>query len=263
MSDINAENIITQNDCFILTLLSVVGDREEQQDSFGYKLDKTDGIVVVCDGMGGHNGGRTASTLTVNKVLELADPRLPTPDEDILKNMAIIADKAVSELTYDDGSPLNAGSTLASVIVKDMCMYWVSVGDSRVYLRRGQEFLKVTNDHNYLLALDEGLRSGEISPSQYSNELVRGEALISYIGLGNVQLIDYSESPLRLCSGDEILIMTDGLYKIVTDAEMQEVMLKSISIENVVHQLESVAANNAAINNVNRDNMTVAVIKIK
>ena len=255
--------VTTQNDTFEMSLLSVIGDRAEQQDSFGYKVEENDGIVVVCDGMGGHNGGQTASSLTVNKVLEFVSDGIPDPTQDLLRAMATESDKVVSALTFGDGSPLNAGSTLAAVIIKDMSLCWISVGDSRIYLKRGKEFLKVTNDHNYLLALDEGLESGEISPQQYTNELARSEALISYIGLGNIQLMDYSESPLKLYKDDLIIVMTDGLYKLVSDEQMFSVSQSVGDLTELVKIFDETAHNKATINSINRDNMTVAVIKIK
>ncbi len=253
----------TQNDAFEMSLLSVIGDRAEQQDSFGYKVGQNDGIVVVCDGMGGHNGGQTASTMTVNRVLEFVRDGIPHPTQGLLRSMASESDKAVAALTFGDGSPLNAGSTLAAIIIKDGELCWISVGDSRIYLKRGQEFLKVTNDHNYLLALDEGLESGEISPQQYTSELSRGEALISYIGLGNIQLMDYSESPLKLYKDDLIIVMTDGLYKLVSDEQMFSISQSVSHLPELVRAFDETAQNRATINSINRDNMTVAVIKIK
>lgn len=255
--------VFTQNDTLEMSLLSVIGDRAEQQDSFGYKLENADGMVVICDGMGGHSGGQTASSLTVNKVLEFVADGIPQPTQELLRSMAIESDNAVSALTFTDGTPLNAGSTLAAVIIKDLQLGWISVGDSRIYLKRGQEFLKVTNDHNYLLALDEGLETGEISPQQYTNELSRSEALISYIGLGNIQLMDYSESPLKLYKDDLIIIMTDGLYKLVSDEQMFSISQSVGDLTELVKIFDETAHNKATINSINRDNMTVAVIKIK
>ena len=55
-----------QNAVLDVSILSVIGDREEQQDSFGYSLKVNEGIVIVCDGMGGLAKGEVASATVVN-----------------------------------------------------------------------------------------------------------------------------------------------------------------------------------------------------
>ena len=62
-----------ENNVFELALLSVIGDRKEQQDRIGYSLKDTEGIAVICDGMGGHQGGQLASTLAVKNFVDAYD----------------------------------------------------------------------------------------------------------------------------------------------------------------------------------------------
>ena len=62
--------ITDENPSFCFAALSVIGDRDEQQDSFGYSFGKEEGMIVVCDGMGGLEGGKIAGKLAVETFLD-------------------------------------------------------------------------------------------------------------------------------------------------------------------------------------------------
>ena len=70
--------IKAENKVFGLVFLSSMGDRADQQDSAGYLLDEDGGTVIICDGMGGHKGGKLASSIGVELFLE----RIPTINRD-------------------------------------------------------------------------------------------------------------------------------------------------------------------------------------
>lgn len=254
------------NDCnavFDFSIISVMGDRAEQQDSFGYSLKNNEGIVVLCDGMGGHEGGRVASNVAVNCFISDYDAEYPSNNPDqLLIDCAIKIDKKIASLTDPDGKLLKAGSTAVALVIKEKKLYWCSVGDSRAYLLRNSEFVQITQDQNYKTVLNEKLRAGVITEIDYQKELKRGEALISYIGIGNLSLIDYNSSPLELESKDRLIIMSDGLYKLVSDNEMQRVIENFKNKSEALQALDMKAKKAAKHNSVSRDNMTVAIIEV-
>lgn len=253
-----------ENSAFQMAALSVIGDRADQQDSFGYALKQDEGLVVVCDGMGGHEGGKTASEMAVQTFLaQYSETYLIAQQTEKLIETAKKTDDMISQLRNEQGDLLKAGSTLVSVLVNRKKLMWCSVGDSRAYLVRNGEMVQLTQDHNYHTVLIEKLNAGLINKVEFEKENNRGEALISFLGIGNLALIDYSESPLEIKKDDKIIIMSDGLYKIVSDSEIARILDNFNNIGEAVQALEMKAKKNAKNNNESRDNMTVVLIKVK
>lgn len=241
----------------------VIGDREDQQDSFGYHVEEGEAILTVCDGMGGHEGGRRASQTAVATILNLYEETYPCQEIPArLREITVQADAAVSALTGPDGGPLRGGSTMLTLVLRGREMYWNSVGDSRIYLFRNGECVQVTQDQNYETVLREQLRAGEITQEDFEREIPRGGALVNYLGIGGLGLIDYNEMPLLLQPDDRILMATDGLYRLVTDAEIRTVLDNFRNIEDALAILEQKARRGAAARLVSRDNMTTALIRI-
>ena len=95
----------------------------------------------------------------------------------------------------------------------------------------------------------EKANAGLLDEEEFAKEDVRGEALISFLGIGNLALIDYSKSPLELQKDDKIIIMSDGLYKIVSDAEIARILENFNNIWEAVQALEMKAKKNAKYGN--------------
>ena len=85
----------------------------------------------------------------------------------------------------------------------------------------------VTKEHNYLMLLNKQLEEGTIDEEEYAREVKRGAALISYLGMGNVNLMDANPNPLPLEDGDIVVLCSDGLYKALSDAQIYEIISKN------------------------------------
>ena len=250
--------------CFQMAFFSSIGGRADQQDSAGFEFTDNGGIAVVCDGMGGHAGGKLASSYAVSKSLELyADRDRMIPINEFLLNSADSIDRYVNNISYPDGTKMQAGSTMVCVVLERDSLYWLSVGDSRIYLSRNDEFVRITTDHNYLTRLNYGLSSGQITKAEYEAELYKGDALVSFLGVGGMSMIDYNESPFMLKKNDMIILATDGLYKLISDDQIKSLTDNFSNISDAVQALELKVRRIAAQNNIGRDNMTAAIIKIK
>ena len=140
---------------------------------------------------------------------------------------------------------MGAGTTLASVAISGNRLYWLSVGDSRIYIFRRNEMVQVTNDHNYFYRLNQQLADGLISRSKYHEEAGNGEALISFIGMGGILLMDLNEAGFSLQAGDTVLLCTDGLYRSVPDDEMLKIVVSSSTAEEAIRCLKKTIADKA------------------
>ncbi len=257
------QQVTDNNATFSIAVKTVLGDREDQQDCFGYELMQDEGIVVLCDGMGGYEGGKVASNTAVECFLSEYSSSYPCDDEiDFLYNTTLAANRKICELITSSGKLLNAGSTVVAVMIRNGNLFWSSVGDSRAYLLRNDEFVQFTKDQNYRTVLSEKLTAGLIDEEQFNTESSRAEALISFLGIGKLDLIDYNKEAFPLLKDDKILIMSDGLYKILSDEEIARIVGNFSNISEALEALEMKVKKYARVNNICRDNMTVAIIKI-
>lgn len=257
-----------KNDELELVIYSVLGDRQEQQDSFGYNILNNKLICTICDGMGGHKGGKIASKLAVSQMIKNVDLQQESDYHQKMISSISEIDEAIYGLRDESDNPLNAGSTIASIYVSDNKLFWASVGDSRVYLFRNKKYVQLTKDQNYRTYLDERLRAGEIDIDEYNLQCTKeeAEALINYAGIGNISkslFIDCNRTPFKLLKDDILMIMSDGVYKLLDNNEIYNIVNKFDDIVDIAQNMELKIIDNSKKNQIERDNTTLAVLKIK
>ncbi|MBQ6231702.1 MAG: serine/threonine-protein phosphatase [Eubacterium sp.] len=211
---------------------SIIGTREYQQDTVFSNVENGIAVGVVCDGMGGLEGGEIASQKAAITFAEDFYGWIAEEDfkEDkiisFLKEEAVKMDRAVSSLKNSSGDYLDAGTTVVVTTIFENRMYWMSVGDSRIYLMRNGNIHQITRDHNVKLLIDEEKKRGLISQEEYDKKARNAEGLISYLGIGNLELIDTNEGdkPVFLEENDIVILCSDGVYKRLTDQAIAEII---------------------------------------
>lgn len=201
---------------------SMQGDREYQQDAMYYKRNGGSVLAAVCDGMGGLQAGERASQEAV-RILDENFGKLDqsTGIPSFFKQSAIDMDCTVSALSDENGEPVQAGTTITAVYVKKNQLFWMSVGDSKLYLIRNGKMTSVTTTHNYGMWLE---RQAICAEKHSLNNAARREALISYLGMNGISLIDYNEKPFIMQPGDIALLCTDGLYKAIPENGIRQIV---------------------------------------
>jgi serine/threonine protein phosphatase PrpC len=204
-----------------------IGARQDQQDSFGFSDPGNEAFVahggflgVVADGMGGLSHGSEASHAAVRTFLSAYESKAPGESiPDALARSLIAANRAVVTLADHFGSRNGTGTTLAAAVLHGDSLYWVSAGDSRVYLCHGNTLTRITSDHVYARHLNEQVAQGKISRSEAEGNAERA-ALTSF--LGDLKEVDRSLRPFVVRPGDHIFICSDGLYRALSEAEITE-----------------------------------------
>lgn len=238
---------------------SALGTRAEQQDSYYINQNDHSVLAVVCDGMGGLSNGQRASLTAacqLGKLHKQKSAAVPFPV--FFVNASDVLDDTVHSFSSSDGK--RAGTTLVAVALEENCLYWLSCGDSRLYIIRKNEIVQVTRDHNYKLTMDELLQQGKITKTKYEQELCRSEALISYIGMGGIDLLDLNGTPFMLQDSDLLLLMSDGLYRCISDQDMLCTATKGEPVGAIVTQLLELAEKNA---HGAQDNTTIVAVRYR
>ena len=209
--------------------------------------------------MGGLSGGEKASKLCTSIVYDTfhSDKEFSSIPE-FYKYVIYQADKSVATIESDDGSRIaGAGTTLASVVIDDDELYWAGVGDSRIYIIRGEEILCITKDHNLLMLLNEQVKKGEITQEEADSN-PKKEALISFIGIDGVRYVNMNNKGLKLMSGDYIVLCSDGLYRSLSEEEIRLIVRDfGMETQETAEALTSYAISKGYKN---QDNTSVVVI---
>jgi type VI secretion system protein ImpM len=175
--------------------------RDENQDAFVERAD--DGLWLVADGMGGHQGGRLASQLVAERVQQVAVAGDATAIARDLST-AIMGANADLRSRGEEHPGFDGGTTVVALCVHGEQGIALWAGDSRLYRLRGGEIAQLTRDHS--VAEEAGIMTGD------GHMLTRA--------VGGADLLTLDELRLDIQPGDRFLLCSDGLYGDLTSAEI-------------------------------------------
>jgi protein phosphatase len=193
------------------------GARKEQQDAYacfdGY-------MAVVADGMGGMRLGREAADAAVRAFLDAyAEKTEREAIPDALRRAVFSANASVLKLADEHDVRGEAGTTLIAAVIREDELYWISVGDSRIYRLDGQSIEQLNEEHNLKSKLERLAAQGLVDKEEAGAHPQR-EALLSYIGIEELTEIDMPQTPIELSPDSCILLCSDGLYRTLPDDEI-------------------------------------------
>lgn len=200
--------------------------RRSNQDSFAVVERGSYALAVVCDGVGGANGGEIASDTAIRVFCQSVRSSLSDADafsdsrriEDILSEAVSEANAEVFRKAQDEPELEGMGTTLVAALIHGQDVFVVNVGDSRLYmLKKDGALEQVTVDHSFVQYLiDRGL----ISPAEAKTHPNRNIILRS---LGNTEDVQPDFFRLERGSFRQLLLCSDGLYNMVSPDDLYAV----------------------------------------
>jgi protein phosphatase len=230
--------------------------RERNEDSLA--IEPSLGLMVVADGMGGHNSGEVASRLAVDTILEYArkwiggetlivpeggDPALSVRARQ-LSAIVQVANTMIFEKSRAFPKDHGMGTTVVAVLADGDRLTVAHVGDSRLYLLRGGLLQQLTEDHS--LVADQ-VRHGLISREQGEKSALQN-ILTRALGTEERAAPDLSEHPIL--PGDSFLLCSDGLTKMVPESEIVRIVSANPSCEAAAKALVDEARRAGGLDNV-------------
>lgn len=224
--------------------------RDENQDSYGVIESSASRFFIVADGMGGVQGGATASKMAVSVVEQYLKDKEVFSAEDICEAISI-ANKLIFEKGSSDAALNGMGTTFVGMAFVDDKMFVINVGDSRGYCFRKGRSRRLTEDHTLVMEL---VRSGTITAEQAGNHPV-SHMLTRSLGPAPEIEIDCYLNDSGPLPGDIYLLCSDGLYNMVTEKEMAEIIANN-NIDQATEMLIELANQRGGT-----DNITLIIIE--
>lgn len=211
--------------------------------------------AVVCDGMGGANGGNVASSVAAQKIKEFLiagfNENMSRHDlKNLMINAVNRANDAVFEMSQEKAELLGMGTTVVVLVASKGLLHVVHAGDSRAYLKNKEGLEQITMDHSYVQDL---VNIGQITLEEAKTHPQRN-IITRVLGVHQELHVDYS--CFDFSPGDVTLACSDGLTSYVDEKLLLEYM------EKYGHNGEALAKQlvQYAVKSGGADNITVAVI---
>ena len=230
-----------------------VGRKREMNQDYVFATDESLGtlpnLLVVADGMGGHKAGDFASKYTVEVLKEELKHTLKDGPEEILKDAAQTANHKLIEKADEDINLEGMGTTLVAATVIDHTLYFINVGDSRLYLLN-KDIRQLSRDHSLV---EEMVRLGGIKPEEAKHHPDKN---IITRAVGAEDKVEPDFFTVELQEGEIVLMCSDGLTNMLEDEEIRMIISGA---RDLVEKAESLVE--AANANGGRDNISVILIE--
>lgn len=237
---------------------SRIGGRNENQDSYGYADTPFGFLVVVCDGMGGLNGGKTASTIAVSTIVDYISKCEESGSIPVLLSKAITeANREIIATASSDMSLKGMGTTATVLLINENAAYAAHVGDSRIYqVRNGKKIFR-TFDHSMVFELvkKKVITEEQARLSAQSNIITRA------LGIKDEVIVD--TATLHYRKGDRFVLCSDGFHSVMTEKDfLHEIGAKgklNMILDNLAEKIDNIGKENGS----GHDNLTAAIVEVK
>jgi serine/threonine protein phosphatase PrpC len=228
-------------------------EKQVNEDAAAHVEVKLGLLAVVCDGMGGHAGGKEASELAVKSIVEIvtAAPEKTAP-RDALRVAIEEANRRVWGMPTNEGG-YRPGSTVVAILAHGAGAEIAHVGDSRIYLVHSGAITQVTKDHSMVQEMVDRniIKAEEAAAHPDANKIMRA------LGIAKDVDVDVRPEPILFVAGDVFILCSDGLSDLVTATEILDIA-GSRPAAQAAGQLVDLANARGG-----HDNITAMVVRMK
>ena len=222
-------NLIQSKYQIVGALESLQGGRPENQDFMGFADTPLGFAMVLCDGMGGGPGGRTASNVVVDTVISnLSSYKKGDDIKTAMRQAIAVADNKIAEMTAHTPELQGMGTTIVILVINKRSAHVAHVGDSRLYQFRSGRKVFRTNDHSQV---GELVRLGALTEEQ-ARVAPNSNVITRAINGHGIAQPDITELPYE--SGDRFVLCTDGIWGALPEKELIEKLTKGKSASGTV-----------------------------
>jgi protein phosphatase len=222
------------------------GRRKTNEDSM--LVDRSLGLFVVADGMGGHNAGEVASAIAVRTIRDSC-ARAAAPTEATLTEAFSLANEEVFNAAASGPEYEGMGTTVVAALTHEQRVLFGSVGDSRIYVWRKGTLTQLTRDDSWV----SRVLPDEVSAEDAQRHPMR-HVLTKVVGLR--EDVEPSVASAELQRGDVLVLCSDGLHGSLADARIAETVAVASTVKDMAERLVSQALTAGAT-----DNVTVVVVR--
>lgn len=244
------------------------GRRDQQEDSIAVDFAAGAGLgfIVLGDGMGGHAAGDIASKIVVTEVFSDLKMHSQDPEQleqnigQIMRSAVTCANECVGQMASDRPDMHGMGSTLVAPIIVDNRLYWVSVGDSPLYLFRGSRLFRLNEEHSLARRMELLVESGHMDQDVADQHPDRN-CLTSVLIGGTIPEIDCRDTPIELRDNDILIAASDGL-QFISEAEIAQIIYENRDRPSA--EIGDMLLNSISqLNHPDQDNVSLCVLKVR
>lgn len=240
---------------FIGSIDTKQGGRSENQDNAGFVDTPLGLLLVVCDGMGGGPGGRTASLIAVDTILSvLSDVSEHISRENALKYAIEKANDVIYSKAKETPVLRGMGTTVAALFINEVSAVIAHVGDTRVYQLRKGTIVFRSSDHSVVANL---VRQGTITEEEARNN-PQSNIITRALGIKPDVEIEFDEVTFQ--KGDRFVLCTDGIWGMMPQLELVKQLSRVMGIAELIYSMTGEIDRIGHENGGNHDNMTLAVV---
>jgi len=234
---------------------SVIGGRSENQDSIAYADAKFGFLAIVCDGMGGGKGGKLASQIAIDVILE--DIRNSASEDPVnaIYNAIQKANFEIFRTGLNDEGLKGMGTTVALVLITSGEALVAHVGDSRVYQISEGKIIYRTYDHSVVFRM---LRDGILTSEEQAGKHPKSNEITRALGLKPV--VDIEMQHLSFEKGDFFFLCSDGVNGELTEEEISKLHNRNKAPRDVALEAVNSANHKGIANGGGHDNASAISI---